>query len=405
MKEHTSKGLEVGLMAAAVAAPLFYGSVHDWAAMGLCAYVFFLVFLYPAIVPAFTQLPSLTRISGLVLILFLFFQTLFFSKSVYLSTHEILKWTGFAAVFLLVQQLPFPAVRRLMLTFMIIGLLESVYAYGQLQAARPRTLWQAKKAYLEFATGTYINHNHFAGMLELCLGVQMGFFINALQQRRIKTMLALGLVVVVTFAAFLKSGSRGGLLSFSGAFLYCAFMYRQAPQKKWVFAALLILVVLCACQSQILMTRFSDRWMSDSFLGRWNLWIRSRHMLQDFPMGIGLGTFEWVYPYYQPAHSLKGWAHAHNDYLELLLSLGFLGFVLLAGVFLPLVRKSWNDLKKCGESSYSLGWGCWLGLLSFTFHGFMDFNFAIPANAFLFFVCAGVLLRICDLRRGRDDEK
>lgn len=394
MKEHSSKGLEVGLTAAIVAAPIFFGSVYAWAAMGLCSSIFTLLVFYPSIFPAIGRLPRISQVCWAALMFYLCLQTLFFSKSPYVSTQELLKWIAWGGAFLLVQQLPAQAVLRLLMTFVLVGFFESLYALSQLSVDHPMVLWQVKETYLPFATGTYINHNHFAGLLELCLGVHLGIFLYACENKRGKAAVLLGLMLLVSFAAFLKSGSRAGILSFGlSAALFIA-VYFRARKKAMLFVGLFLLLAVLSWQAGFLVTRFSEKHFLDSFAGRWNLWTHCRTLLHDYPWGIGLGCFEWVYPHYQPDNSLQGWSHAHNDYIELLLSMGIPGFIFFAACFLVLAIRLCQGLRDLDAQEYALGWGCLLGLFSLTLHGLSDFNFAIPANTFLYFICGGLVFRM-----------
>jgi len=108
-------------------------------------------------------------------------------------------------------------------------------------------------------------------------------------------------------------------------------------------------------------------------------------MIDDFNwLGSGAGTFRYVFPVYVNG-DYGGLDHAHNDYLELLSDLGYLGFSFLAG----LVSISlWQALKalRYRQSSFvrGMGFAGLMGTLSLLIHSSVDFNLQIPANAMLF---------------------
>ena len=70
-------------------------------------------------------------------------------------------------------------------------------------------------------------------------------------------------------------------------------------------------------------------------------------MLRDFALtGSGFGSFEEVFPRFQPAGSVARWNRAHNDYLEVLVEGGRLKLGTWQGIFLtefdgPRSRKVW----------------------------------------------------------------
>lgn len=78
-----------------------------------------------------------------------------------------------------------------------------------------------------------------------------------------------------------------------------------------------------------------------------------------FPVGSGLGTFEEVYRRYENPKAVTSTfvAHAHNDYLELVLELGVAGIVLI-GLFLAWWLSCLRSLLRTQASAFAwAGWG------------------------------------------------
>ena len=151
-------------------------------------------------------------------------------------------------------------------------------------------------------------------------------------------------------------------------------------------------------QGDTLLGRFKlDEGYLSSVTGRLWAWQDAGRMLGDyFLIGTGLGGFERVFAHYQSARLLMGWAHAHQDYIELANELGFPFFILWLSAWISFgfrARMAFESRKGVG----CLAGGISVGLVSMVIHGLMDFNFAIPANAFLWIFMAGCLER---LRRG-----
>jgi O-antigen ligase len=104
-----------------------------------------------------------------------------------------------------------------------------------------------------------------------------------------------------------------------------------------------------------------------------------------------LGTFPTVYPSYRSFHTNLFINEAHNDYAQLLVETGLLGFALMLWFLIRLYRHGWPtsrrwEFKWDGAVSLAALLGC-TGIL---FHSFVDFNLQIPANAALFYVLCGL---------------
>jgi O-antigen ligase len=83
--------------------------------------------------------------------------------------------------------------------------------------------------------------------------------------------------------------------------------------------------------------------------------------------------------------------HAHDDYLELLLETGLVGFGVAVWFIVVLYREGLRNLRPAKFSPAALISAAALagcsGLLA---HSFMDFNLPVPANAALFYVLCAV---------------
>jgi len=131
----------------------------------------------------------------------------------------------------------------------------------------------------------------------------------------------------------------------------------------------------------------------------------------NFPLfGVGLGNFASAFPLYR-ARSVEVWqwgvSDAHNDYLQWIAEVGFpaaiLSFILLA-VF---GRRVWRALKAAEERTPEsmTRWGLAAGILAMLFHSFTDFNLHIPANALVFSVLIGAIIRLIPLDHGTTGQR
>ena len=129
-------------------------------------------------------------------------------------------------------------------------------------------------------------------------------------------------------------------------------------------------------------------------------------LIKEFPvLGTGLGTFFDVYPRFQPENFPKYFAYAHNDWLQLLIETGAIGLTLAAaavGIYFSSLIKIFRERR----DPYVKGIGAGvLGSSAAIFtHSLVDFNFQIPANAFLFSVILGLGYAALHNRKNRDRE-
>jgi len=386
-----------GFCAAILFAPVFFGSVQPWAYQSLSALLFFLFSVKPEAFYEILSLPAFFCKAVSLVLLWIILQSLFWAADKNAAQAQALQWLAFAAAFLMAQRLDLQQIRQLLKVLAAAAVFQAVYGVWQTLQASERVLWQVKEFHLGYVTGTYINRNHCAGLLELALGVTGGLFCEKLLQQKIMKAGGYGLIFLLLSAALIRTGSRFGTAAFVMTAVLAVFLGTALSTRlRRPFLILgLVFVAILLTQGWILRERF--HW-EDGYLmpisGRLWAWQDAAKMLQDYIfLGTGLGGFERVFPQYQSARLLLGWAHAHQDYLELATVLGLPFFILwLAGwsYFGFRVRTAFT----AGSGAGCLAGGIAAGLISLVIHGLMDFNFAIPANAFLWVFLAGCLERL-----------
>ena len=81
---------------------------------------------------------------------------------------------------------------------------------------------------------------------------------------------------------------------------------------------------------------------------------------------------------------------AHNDYLQMVAEIGFVGFAILLVLGVVVVGKALAaSSQPVGAEERYLGIACVGSLTAIALHSFVDFNLYIPANALLFVWIAG----------------
>jgi O-antigen ligase len=254
--------------------------------------------------------------------------------------------------------------------------------------------------------GPYVNHNHFAGLMEMLIPVAVLYIAGRQRRFSFGALALLVSVATIAVASLLLSGSRGGLLALAAEIVIAAsalFAWgtRATERRRLAMAAAAAILA-----GAMLITWVDPDWIAKR-LGsvayaedpwaewagfRKNLTLDSLRMWRAHPLlGVGLGNFEIAYPHYQSFPSDLWMDHAHDDYVEALAETGLVGALLILwalALFLRLAFTDWGHrLRSDG------GWirlGAALGCCGLLVHSFLDFNLHIPANAAWFAVLAGL---------------
>jgi O-antigen ligase len=209
--------------------------------------------------------------------------------------------------------------------------------------------------------------------------------------------------VLVAFCAALMastiflSGSRGGMLAFVLEMVLFAALTlgkRRSPRIALGSTAVCVFILallIFSGKGQVL-GRLGD--LSPGI--RLNITKDSLRMFSQRPIwGWGLGTFPTVYPSYRSFYTNLFVNEAHNDYAQLLVETGLLGFALMLWFVISLYRTLYRhglrtsrrwEFKWNGAVSLAALLGC-AGIL---FHSLVDFNLQIPANAAMFYMLCGL---------------
>jgi len=312
---------------------------------------------------------------------------------------------------------------RLAAMLLVVGGLEAVY--GLVQAMIPTTgVLGHTQYYLGDARGTYINRNHFAGMMEMIWPVGLGYLLSLSpwhEKLKLKHLinaddfnrqLLIAIALVVMFLAQIFSRSRagiGGLILGFAAFVG-AMTFSGAGLKKgfWIGTGVGVALLGLYC-AQIGLDNVIARFMQlDEINSRIDIWKDAWAIVAQHPWGVGPGNYQVVEPIFK-VHFQSNTVtyHTHNDYLQLLVETGWPGFLLLtSGFFYVLVRglvRLRQSFKQAGYSTrFFVGAGAWSGLVSLAWHSYFDFNLQIPANLFYFAMLVGV---VCSSGRQRTEDR
>jgi O-antigen ligase/Tfp pilus assembly protein PilF len=359
-----------------------------------------------------------------------------------LSVELLLKLVAYSALFFLVLLYPFgPSMkgeserrfyRYVLITLLVtglamafVGILERVFWNGKiLWMFVPYDWGTALPSAMERARGPFVNPDHFGSYLNMVLPIAMAglVFPTFLVRRnsepfRVFCAVVLLIVSIALLLTLSRAGWIGAVIGFSSLFILSAFIPRakrpaifRLSWKAAVPLSALLLAVVVATSS--LVAGGSGRQAVDqrlketisqhqSLLFRVGVWRDTLPMVRDFPLfGIGLGTFQDLYPHYQtPPYMTNDIREAHNDYLELLASTGVLGFGLLVGFLGTVAIRLYRGLRALPPDVLPVGAALTAALTAMVFQEFFDFGLQIPANAILLTLLMALALRLVSMTR------
>jgi O-antigen ligase/Tfp pilus assembly protein PilF len=271
------------------------------------------------------------------------------------------------------------------------------------------------------ARGPFVNPDHFASYLNLILPLAFaGAFSRsflASRRQRAASRVSCALIAFVLVAGMLLSLSRAGWIGALVGASALLFASGLPPSEgtagrfglsRRAAAALAVggLVAILATTSIFVGsagrsdadTRLREtlRGTNSTLEVRLRIWRESIPMARDFPVfGVGLGCVQDLFAHYEkPPWLMQSVNAVHNDYLELLVSAGLLGFALLSWVFAGAARRLYRGLKQVPPEALPILAALTAGILAMAFQEFFDFNLQIPANALLFTLLLAMALRI-----------
>lgn len=308
--------------------------------------------------------------------------------------------------------------KRLIVSLLVLGTVEAFYGLVQYLSGWQHIFFYAKKYDLEEATGTYINRNHYAGMLEMILPFSVALLFyeyekfrgkrsaapanmrDLLTRQSLQRLLLCLFVAVVLFAALFFSRSRMGIAAACASLLVVfglagvsRFQGKMGLLLSAAFVALSIGLAIWIGPGPIV-ERFAG--VGQEFTvhdqSRLAIWEDARALVRQHPLlGTGLGTFPIAYTAFQTTFLGQFVNHAHNDYLELAIDLGLPAAVILfGGIFWILARDVRAFMNAAGSFERCVALGCAGSIVAILLHSLTDFNLYIPANAILFSLVLGI---------------
>lgn len=306
-------------------------------------------------------------------------------------------------------------VKFLVISVLALGAFESLYGLIQYLGDYDY-IWNFNRIVSHgLATGTIINRNHYALLLNLAICTGVGFlyyrskrilrapklsFRNAIGNPGSAKLLWIILVIAVMGLALVFSMSRMGIVAMfcSVGVMIAAVSAAESERRGAVMGILVIVAILgLAIYTGIdpVLARYENigkEWGTEQ--DRVPLWVDAWKMIEKNPVfGQGLGTFQWTYPAYETIQPDIPAKYAHSDYVQAVAEVGVAGLLLLLWAVGSLWRTALKNLRNDDPLVRGIGLGTVGGLTAIVLQEVTDFGLYIPGIAVMAAVLAGLNLR------------
>lgn len=397
--------LWLGVAAILIFSPIARGAVRLWSITPVLFIEAVLIFVWLWEVSNRSS-GSRARVQGTEIdrpvVIFLVLAVISFIFSIYKhdSFYALLRLFGYAGIYYIIaNEFDHIMIKRLISLVILIASALSIYGLLQYFGVLSHSWWFPK----EFLAATYVNHNHFAGYVEMVIPVAIGMLFNEglkssfRESKKREIVLVVSLIIMT--AAFILTQSRGAWFSLAiSLFIMNIILIRDGVISRKSAKNILILFLLAVVVisfvffgKEIIYQRatavINTAQIDSSPETRFKIWQGTINMIAANPIiGTGIGTFSWGFPRYRPEGLNLKANFAHNDYLNMAAEMGIIASLIMIWIFIVVLKKG------LGRHSNTRIIGCAIGILSFVLHGFVDFNFHIPANMILFVVWVGIVM-------------
>jgi O-antigen ligase len=278
----------------------------------------------------------------------------------------------------------------------LFGSAVALFAVIQDFTANGAVYWIIQPQERSLIFGPYVNRNHYAGLMEMLTPIPLVIAVLCDFTPGKRALMAFAAVLMGS-TVFL-SLSRGGMMAFGVELLLLGIYFlrgretRRAAIPLGIACTLMFGFMLWVGAQHIFQRISSIEPIGLSNETRLTVATDSLRMIAERPLlGWGLGVFPIVYPQYQSFYSAKLMNAAHDDYVQAAVEIGLVGFTILLWFVYRLYAGTLRVLRDSPVNIASaLRLGALVSCTGLLAHGFVDFNFQIPANAALWCALAGI---------------
>lgn len=270
----------------------------------------------------------------------------------------------------------------------------------------------------QYGYAQFVNNNHFALLMEMCLGLLLGLAAGGGARRRgIQLFLCLSAAAVL-WTALVRSTSRGGIFAMAGQIIFLALLWGAAASQRrrqddenadgarrrrvapavarFAVAVCLLFVVglgVVWVGGDKLIRRMQSLGsevgaqgaVNRNFPPRVEIWRATWQMIKDHPLaGEGFGGYWLAVNRYYDASGIAVPEAVHNDYLELLASGGLVAVAVAALFVGGFIKRARECLSSRDTFRRAACFGALTGLCGAALHSFVDFGLHITVNALIF---------------------
>ncbi len=330
---------------------------------------------------------------------------------------EFFRYASYVMYYILTVQL-LSRKQMLKTSVLVIAVFGGLLAFSsilQFYLTDDMALWFRYTPRNSIVVGPYVNHNHYAGLMEMIFPIVLGLFLfyrprigstsilkgiaEIFNQEKANIHILIGTAALLVIVSIFVSLSRGAMISTCFSLVIFTFFLMQRKISRGNTMVIMAIIVLSALSigwfgwDQIF-ERFAKLKNAQGIIyeSRLTFWQDTKQIINHFKLtGAGMGSFAHIYPLFRSINSNRILVHAHNDYLEMLAEGGIIAFVLAAWFLGCVFYRTYKIFKKRRDAfSIYIYTGSITAMVCILFHSFTDFNMHIGANGLWFFLCAGI---------------
>lgn len=289
-------------------------------------------------------------------------------------------------------------------TILIAAFLQAFYGSIMTLSGLEWGFLQAKTHGNGWATGTFVNRNHFASYLHIGLAAGIGLLLGHAAdtpardwreraRRLINTIfsarMSLRVALAVMAIGLVLSQSRMGNVAFFTALSVCGALWLLLRNRRYLGKGLILFLSILVVDVWIVSNWFGLEEVVQR-LEQTDLATEQRMIVVadlepliglNSLTGSGLGSFEHAFaPYRQ--EFLGHFDHAHNEPLQFLVETGVPGLAILAFLIMTLVLHATRVVSRRRDSTAAaLAFAAFMAISCLLFHSIVEFNFRIPSIA------------------------
>ncbi|WDE97463.1 hypothetical protein PQO03_16675 [Lentisphaera profundi] len=239
---------------------------------------------------------------------------------------------------------------------------------------------------------SFVNPNHFGAYCAALLSIPTCQFLTKSQKKEYKYLAVLASLSIALIIGIMLSGSMGayllGMISLTCSYLFCSKQKSSSPTKT--FFILMVVIAFSILTPLELEGELNERGINDDV--RKDLFATVPKVIQDFPLGIGPGSYGSISPSYTGAiNKTNHFHHSENTYFNIIQEFGIIFFILLIilnGFYLQQVFENLHKKK----ISKNLAAFSTVAIIIFICHASYDYGLHIPIYAFHIAIFYGLML-------------